>query len=120
MVFNFFKGMYTSEASAIANDFLHKVRLAISPIMNESITGPILNSKIMEVTFGLGGSKAFRLDGFPGLFYKRFWDIVGTDVTLAVKEFFSTGSIPLDFNKTDTVLIPKVKNPKVLPSTDPH
>ena len=53
--------------------------------------------------------KALSPDGFPALFYKHYWDIVGDQLVLAVQSFFRNGWLLKDFNKTFISLIPKKK-----------
>ena len=55
--------------------------------------------------------KALGPDGFPVLFYKRYWSIVGEVVTKAVTSFFVSGSMPKEVNSSLIVLIPKSQNP---------
>nr|GEW62838.1 RNA-directed DNA polymerase, eukaryota [Tanacetum cinerariifolium] len=47
-------------------------------------------------------------------FFKKYWSIVGNDVILAVKEFFSTGFILNGCNPSCIALIPKVLDAKLL------
>ena len=49
-------------------------------------------------------------DGMPALFYKQFWDIVGSDVTKEVQNCLHAGEMPQGWNDTTVVLIPKVEN----------
>lgn len=53
-------------------------------------------------------------DGFDAAFYRASWDWLGDDVVQLVQNFYSTGILPPDLNKTFVVLIPK-KNAPVLP-----
>ena len=46
----------------------------------------------------------------PPLFYQKFWSPSGDCVTQAVLNFLNHGITPPDFNDTNIVLIPKVKN----------
>ncbi len=51
--------------------------------------------------------KAPRPDGFPGLFFWRYWDIVGYQVIDAVQSFFREGWLLKQMNHTFITLIPK-------------
>jgi len=53
-------------------------------------------------------------DGFNVAFYRAAWPWVGDDVTTLVHNFYRTGTLPPEINKTFIVLIPK-KNAHVLP-----
>ena len=53
-------------------------------------------------------------NGMPLLFYQHFWPTIGNVVTKTVINFLNRGIIPLKFNETHIVLIPKVKNPQLV------
>ncbi|GKA92513.1 putative RNA-directed DNA polymerase [Tanacetum coccineum] len=50
-------------------------------------------------------------DGYSAAFFKEAWDIVGPDVSKAVKEFFTNGILLKELNHTIIALIPKVTTP---------
>jgi hypothetical protein len=53
------------------------------------------------------------------LFYKRYWEIVGEDVTKEVLDFLNGGILPRAWNETVIVLIPKTSNPESLKDLRP-
>ena len=63
--------------------------------------------EIKETLFQMQDLKTPSLDGFPVLFYKEFWPIVGEAVIQAVVSFFIDGSLPKEANSSLIVLIPK-------------
>uniref|UniRef100_A0A7N2LQ01 Reverse transcriptase n=1 Tax=Quercus lobata TaxID=97700 RepID=A0A7N2LQ01_QUELO len=65
--------------------------------------------EIKKVVFGMKALKASGPDGFPVLFYKNYWDIVGDQLMFAVQGFFRNGWLLKEFNKTFISLIPKKK-----------
>ena len=66
------------------------------------------DAEIKRTIFQMGSFKAPGPDGFPALFYKKFWHVVGKDVMEVVKEFFKSGCMSNGLNSTHLVLIPKV------------
>ena len=54
--------------------------------------------------------KASGPDGTPTLFYKHFWDTIGTNVLDQVLHILNDGGDPTGINKTHIVLIPKFEN----------
>lgn len=48
-------------------------------------------------------------DGFGGIFYHMFWDIIKHDVIMAVNQFFTQVLIMRNYNANNIVLITKVK-----------
>lgn len=60
----------------------------------------------------MGALKSLGPDGFPGLFYHRFWEIVNELVLDTFKDF-GNGLVNLNtLNQTHIALIPKVPNPE--------
>jgi hypothetical protein len=56
--------------------------------------------------------KAPGPDGLQAIFYKKFWNICGAEVTREVLQAVNTGVIPNGWNDTTVVLIPKVDDPE--------
>ena len=52
-------------------------------------------------------------------FFQKNWKVVGKDVVLMVRKFFTTGVLMDNINSTDIVLIPKKKNPSRLTELRP-
>ncbi|KAL5547504.1 hypothetical protein UlMin_002735 [Ulmus minor] len=95
-------------------DLNHSIYPAISEVDNASLITIPDWDEIRATVFRLGSFKATGLDGFPALFFKSYWDIVGEDVVLMVRDFFITGSLHPNINSTNLVLIPKTKNPSTI------
>nr|GEU39211.1 RNA-directed DNA polymerase, eukaryota, reverse transcriptase zinc-binding domain protein [Tanacetum cinerariifolium] len=69
----------------------------------------VIDNEIKAAMFGINDSKA------PGplmdrqlVFFKKAWNVIGTDVCMAVKEFFSNGKLLKEVNATLIALISKV------------
>ncbi|GKD53721.1 putative RNA-directed DNA polymerase, eukaryota, reverse transcriptase zinc-binding domain protein, partial [Tanacetum coccineum] len=56
-------------------------------------------------------NKAPGPDGYTAAFFKEAWEILATDVTKAIKEFFTNGVLLKELNHTILALIPKVTSP---------
>lgn len=51
--------------------------------------------------------KSPRPDGMPPIFYQKFWNIVGSNVTKCVLNTLNSGIMPPDINATHICLIKK-------------
>lgn len=86
----------------------------ISAEQNVRLCRGICIEEIKSAVFELGSLKAPGPDGFPGLFYQKYWDHVKDSVGDMVKDFFE-GKANLDkLNRTNLILIPKIPNPEAI------
>lgn len=58
----------------------------------------------------MNGSSVPGEDGLTGLFYQKFWRIVGQCLTQQIHEFFRSSIIPDGWNHTLLSLLPKIVN----------
>ncbi|XP_021995747.1 uncharacterized protein LOC110892919 [Helianthus annuus] len=87
--------------------FQNRLSQNVADNMIRSITVDEIKSAI----FAIGNDKAPGPDGYTAAFFKRSWDIVGTDVTNAVMDFFISGRLLQEINHTLIVLLPKMTTP---------
>nr|GEW15224.1 hypothetical protein [Tanacetum cinerariifolium] len=71
----------------------------------------VSNDEIKRAMFDIGDGKSPRPDGYTLAFFKKGWDVVGSDVCRAVREFFDNGKLLKEVNHTFLALIPKVNTP---------
>lgn len=77
---------------------------------NRRFSKELTEQEVKLAVFQLGGSKAPGPDGFPGLFYQRYWSVIGPYIIMMVKSFLKLGILHPSINHTDIVLIPKTTN----------
>nr|GEX56049.1 hypothetical protein [Tanacetum cinerariifolium] len=71
----------------------------------------VSSQEVISAMFSMGNDKSPGPDGFTAAFFKDTWDIIGSDVTKAVCEFFTNGRLLKELNHTILALIPKVNAP---------
>ncbi|XP_057982278.1 uncharacterized protein LOC131167491 [Malania oleifera] len=83
-------------------------------VLNDSqatqMTLPVLDEEIKSAVFNIGDMKSPGPDGYSACFFKKSWNIVGKEFSLAVKDFFETGKLLRQINHTIIALIPKSKH----------
>jgi hypothetical protein len=82
--------------------------------MNESLLKPYTTEEVKEALFSIGDYKAPGTDGLHAIFFKKFWSVVGDQVTTEVLQALNTGVIPEGWNETAIVLIPKGESPELV------
>ncbi|CAL8991457.1 unnamed protein product [Prunus brigantina] len=84
------------------------------PIMEADLAGlscAVSNEEIKESLFNIGGLKTPGPDGFPAIFYQKFWEVCSNDIISLTKECFQTANLPEHTNETLIALVPKVERP---------
>ncbi|PWA85745.1 Myc-type, basic helix-loop-helix (bHLH) domain-containing protein [Artemisia annua] len=112
LILNHFKAVYSSSRARDFSDVLKPIDVVVYESMNLSLEAPVSDSEIHKAVMQLGALKAPRKDGFPGLFFQRYWHIVSNSVIKVVRQVFENGVMPSSLNKTVIVLVPKVPSPE--------
>ncbi|CAK8576405.1 unnamed protein product [Lathyrus sativus] len=89
---------------------LHDV-VKLSSVEKDMLEVDFMKKDMYEVVFECDGNKCTSADGYNFKFLKHCWEIVGSDVTNSVLEFFNTTSLPKAFVSSFIALVPKVDNP---------
>lgn len=111
---SYFQNLFTAVAERDFSEALLVIQREVSTEMNMELIKPVSDDEIRLAAFQLGPLKAPGPDGFQGIFYQKHWAIVGPEVCLAIKIFFSHGSLNTEWNHTNLVLIPKIVAPEKL------
>jgi hypothetical protein len=78
---------------------------------NNWLVAPITREELKEALFQMHLDKAPGPDGFNPAFYQHFWDLCGSDIFKAAKDWLERGYFPSSLNETNICLIPKCDNP---------
>ena len=79
----------------------------ITKDQNKFLTTILSNEEITKAIFFFDGDKALGPDGFPFLFFHKYWSIISANVCNGVKEFFGSRKILKELNGTFLALLPK-------------
>ncbi|KAB2614065.1 hypothetical protein D8674_036381 [Pyrus ussuriensis x Pyrus communis] len=114
LVDNHFTSVFSSAGDRNWGSMLDCINPSVSPEMNEAITAPVTEEEIKEAAGNMGGLKAPGPDGFQGIFYQTYWEIVREGVSALVRDLIQDVAGSSLINQTHIVLIPKVPNPEVV------
>jgi len=110
-IVNHFTHLFNSNTNFIENGMVEDV---IPSLITERINNILISvpteDEIYQAIFSLNKDSAPGPDGFGALFFQTFWDVVKTDISNAVLQFFKTGWILPNFNSNNIVLIPKTNH----------
>ncbi|CAN1315043.1 Transposon TX1 uncharacterized 149 kDa protein [Linum perenne] len=108
---NYFHQLFSSEHDGSQESvFELGIPSVVTTDMNRSLLADVTGDEIRRTVFSIGSMQAPGPDGFTGLFFQRYWDIIGSDVIIAVRDFFRRGNMLRTLNHTWLTLIPKVSS----------
>jgi hypothetical protein len=114
LVYEYFSNLFTSEINVVDHAMLEKIQPKVSVAMNEKLLQPFSAEEVRKAAFSIGDFKAPGPDGLHAVFYKKFWNLVGDEITQEVLQALNSGIIPEGWNDTTVVLIPKIDNPELV------
>lgn len=110
---NYFKeflGSGVSQPLFEQEDITSLLNFQCSAAQRTGFDAPFTSEEIKACFFSLPKNKTSGPDGYPAEFFTACWTVVGAEVTAAVTEFFTSGSLLKQWNSTSLVLIPKTQN----------
>ena len=104
-----FEEVFKSSHPIIPPNLEGLVSPCISDLENFDLSRILDASEIKNMVWDMNPLKAPGPDGFPGLFFKCYWDTIGPQVIVAVQIFFRDGWLLSQSNQTYITFIPKKK-----------
>jgi hypothetical protein len=111
MAKEYFDNLLTSEVQEVDQGVLMDVNRRVTTDMNQLLMDPFSREEVKKALFSISDLKASGLDGLHAIFLKRFWNMLGEDLTDEVLHTVNNASILEGWNDTTIVMIPKVENP---------
>lgn len=106
-----FRHLFQEDVNIRSPSNLQESSFSLNTIESNSFSDIPSSEDIWNVVRKMNSFGSPGPDGYPVMFYKKCWTIVGADVTKFIQQIFSTDIIPSKLNQTHISLIPKVKNP---------
>jgi len=79
---------------------------------NVGLIKPVTDDEIYNAVFQMDPHKAPGPDGFGASFFQDHWATIKGLLSIAIKDFFHTGTLLKEVNHTLITLIPKTENPE--------
>lgn len=91
MVVDYFTKLFESNGGEHLENMLKHIKLRVTMDMNEELSQPLVDEEIKFALFQMHPTKAPGPYGMSSGFYKKHWDVVGTDICNAVRSMLHSG-----------------------------
>lgn len=110
-ILEYFETIFKSDQRTNFDASLEAINHKVSPDINESLLAEFKAEEMWRALKQMHPTKALGPDGMFSIFYQKYWDIVGTEVTICALNSLNFCVMPIGLNETYICLIPKVKSP---------
>ena len=111
IILEYFENIFCSNGHTDTSVLIDAIQPVVTKEINTFLTQTFTADKEHKALKQMHPKKSPGPNGMPPLFYQHFWSLAGECVTKTVLDFLNHDIIPLNFNETHIVLIPKVKIP---------
>lgn len=111
---NYYANLFTTSGPTDLDPILNLIPRLVEDSVNQSLIKEVTDEEVKHVVFDMHPLKAPRIDGMTPFFFQNYWNVLSTDITVAVKKNFHTGYLLPSWNQTLITLIPKVKNSSLI------
>ncbi|KAK9989340.1 hypothetical protein SO802_029579 [Lithocarpus litseifolius] len=108
---SYFKDIYTTIRPSRVEEVTSLIHPKVTDDMNENLIKDFIAKEVRSTLQQMHPTKAPGPDGMSAIFFQKFWNVVGSDVTKMVLNVLNS-NMPMDeINKTNITLVLKIKNP---------
>ena len=109
---SYFEELYTTSHPSQSESVIAPIPTLVTPKMNSELSRAFTREEVVSALKQLHPSKSPGPNGMSALFFQKYWNIVGTNVSNMVLNFLNSGMSLSDINKTNIALVPKTNNPQ--------
>jgi hypothetical protein len=96
LVFQYFAHLFSSEVTQVDPTMMEKINPKVTDLMNTNLLAPFSAEEVRKAMLSIGDYKAPGPDGLHAIFYKKFWNIYGDEITQeilqhSIQELFQMG-----------------------------
>ncbi|GAA0167534.1 hypothetical protein LIER_22447 [Lithospermum erythrorhizon] len=111
VVLEYFEGIFWANDVCHPDRVVSKVDRKVTNEMNCQLTRVVTSKEVKRAVFDMPTDKSPGPNGMAVHFFQYFWDIISSDITDVVDNFFHSGKILKAINHTHVFSIPKTLSP---------
>ncbi|KAF9620051.1 hypothetical protein IFM89_010701 [Coptis chinensis] len=110
---DFFEDTMTTLVPDLESHIFNVEVPCLSEEEKQTLLKDVQNEEIVDALKHMKPFKAPSPNGYQAFIFQHFWHLVGDQVCVAVKYFFSNGTFSLQLYHSFITLIPKIMNPSL-------
>ena len=107
----YFEEIYITTHPTRVEEVMNLLPPKVTMEMNAELTRDFTMEEVRTALRQIHPTKAPGLDDMLAIFYQKYWDVVGINVTNMVLNVLNSNAPISDINNTNIALVPKVKSP---------
>ena len=111
VVVYYFEKLYTTSYPSHILEITDTIPTKVSSEMNQSLIKDFTKEEVLAALKQMHPTKAPSPDDMSAIFFQKYWDVVGNDVTSMVLNVLNCNKSIVEINKTYITLVPKTKSP---------
>lgn len=111
MILDYYQKVVMSSGLNKEMELVGDVDRKMTTEMREYLSEEFTTEEVAIAVKQMHPTKAVGPDCMAPIFFEKFWDTVGMDVTYATLQTLKSGTFPTSLNHMYITLIPKKKNP---------
>ena len=108
---SYFKNIYSTSFPTGTDEITNAIPRRVTKEMNTEPTKIFTKDEVTKALQQLHPTKALRPDGISTIFFHKYWDIVGSNITNMVLNVLNSNLPMIEINKTNISLFPKTNHP---------
>ena len=108
---SYFENIYSTSFPIGIDEITNVVPRRVTEEMNTELTQVFTRDEVTKALQQIHPTKAPNLDGMFAIFYHKYWDIAGSNITNMVLNVLNSNLPMTEINKTNISLIPKTNHP---------
>lgn len=107
----YFEYIFKAQDTLCTEAITSLVKPSVTHDMNARLLRRFTGEEVLNTLHQMHQTKALGPDGMLGLFFQKYWHVMGSDVLSFISSILNDGVSPQCVNQTLITLIPKVKFP---------
>ena len=108
---SYFEKLYTTSLPSHISEVINTIPTRVTSKMNQNLIKEFTKEEVVAALQQMHPTKASCPYGMSAIFFQKYWDIVGNDVTNMALNVLNSNMSMVENNRTNIALIPKINNP---------